>query len=158
MNLMRITLFLATIILFVRCVIYDEEPLYAITNLKEFTHSAAEMKFQKVVPISKEEIIGDWTMIASFFTIKSQQLVTTFQLEGRKYIINDDGSLIIDNKALGVNKRYRTLYRNWSIETDNHVFSDGKESWYVRVQGDTMEWLSKNNDDYLYYVLLRTNP
>lgn len=155
MNKIRKALFAISVIALISCSVSHDEPLKAITDLKKFSHAAAESKYQKVVPVEKEDIIGDWTMIASFFTIHGSRAVTTFQIEGRKYKINEDGSLIIDNKALGVDKEYEILNRNWKLKSNNTVFDDGKESYHVRIKGDTMEWIEPVDEDYAYFVLVK---
>jgi hypothetical protein len=155
MNKIQKSLCSVSVILLISCSVSNDEPLNAITELKKFNHSAAEAKYQKVNPINKENLYGDWTMISSFFTIKSIQSVTTFQLEGRKYTINEDGSLIIDNKALGVQKKNRLLNRKWLLESNNTIFNNGTESWHVRVKGDTMEWIEQIDENYSYFVLVK---
>ncbi len=151
MNNIQKTLSALSIILLISCSVNNDEPINAITDLKKFSHSAAKAKYQKVVPINKEDLYGDWTMISSFFTISNGQSVTTFQLEGRKYTINEDGSLIMDNSAFGYGKKNR----DWKLKSKNTVFDDGMESWHVRIKGDTMEWIEQLGEDYSYFVLVK---
>jgi hypothetical protein len=151
MNKIQKSLFAVSAMLLISCSVSNDEPLNAITDLKKFGHSAAEAKYQKVIPINKEDLCGDWTMVSSFFTVISQQLVTTFQLEGRKYTINEDGSLIINNAALGHGKKTA----NWKLKSNNTVFDDGFESMHVRIKGDTMEWIEQMDEDYSYFVLVK---
>ena len=129
----------------------QNEPINALTTLDLFSHEKAAEKFSKVVPISPEDIYGNWEMIASYFTVKDQDVKTTFELEGRKYQIHEDGKLVIDNTALGFDK----FNRMWKLQSNNTVFHDGNESWHVRVYNDTMEWIEKIDSDYSYFVLVK---
>ena len=101
----KITLFAIVSILSSSCTQEFSEPLNAITDLKGFTHAAAKSKFEKVESIEKESIYGEWTVIASYFTIKDSQSVTALRIEGRKYTINNDGNLITDTSMFGDDKR-----------------------------------------------------
>lgn len=151
MNLIHKSLSSILILLLISCSVSSDEPLNAITDLKKFSHSAAQAKYKKVVTINKEDLYGEWTMVSSFFTMSDIQSVTTFQLEGRKYSINKDGSLIMDNSAFGYGKKTK----NWKLKANNTVFDDGVESWHVRIKGDTMEWIEQLDDDYSYFVLVK---
>jgi hypothetical protein len=147
----KITLFAIASILILSCTHEFSEPLNAITDLKEFTHAAAKSKFEKVESIEKESLYGEWTVIASFFTIKDSRSVTTFRIEGRKYTINKDGNLITDTSMFGGDKRTE----KWKLKSDNTVFDDGFESWHIKVRGDTMEWMQQMDEDYSYFVLVK---
>ncbi|NVK66318.1 MAG: hypothetical protein HWE22_17125 [Flavobacteriales bacterium] len=155
MNKIHKALSIVSVILLISCSISNDEPLNAITDLKKFRHSAAKAKYQKVVPINKEDLYGDWTLIGSFFTIKESQSVTTFGIEGRKFSIKENGSLIIDNSALTSEEQYRTFNRNWTLKSNNTVFDDGQESYHVRIKADTMEWIEQTDEDYMYFVLVK---
>lgn len=139
----------------ISCSTDKNEPINAITNLNKFSHAAAESKYKQVTAINKEDLYGDWTIISSFFTIKDSRSVTTFGIEGRKFSIKEDGNLIIDNSALASDKKYQVLNRNWALKSNNTVFDDGKESYRVRVKGDTMEWIEQTDEDYMYFVLVK---
>ena len=129
----------------------NSEPLNTITELKEFTHNRVESKLKKVNPINIDSIYGDWTVIASFFTIKDHQSGTSYGLEGRKYQINKNGKLIIDLSAFDAGKKKC----RWELKSNKTVFNDGKESWHIRVKGDTMEWMQQMENDYTYLVLVK---
>ena len=161
MNKIHKALSIISVILLISCSVSNDEPLNAdeplsaITDLKKFRHSAAEAKYQKVVPINKDDLYGAWTVISSFFTIKDSQSVTTFGLEGRKFSIKENGSLIVDNSAFASEEEYRTFNRNWALKSNNTVFDDGQESYHVRIKGDTMEWIEQIDEDYMYFVLVK---
>lgn len=138
-------------ILFISCSAGNDEPLRAITELKKFNPVVAESKFKKIESVNRENLIGERTMIASFFTVIKEQIVTTFQLEGKKYNIKKDGSLIIDNTASG----FDNFSCSWNLESNNKVFSYNNEWYNVRVKGDTMEWIKQVDEDYMYFVLVK---
>ncbi|MDG1333960.1 MAG: hypothetical protein P8P74_16605 [Crocinitomicaceae bacterium] len=150
MNKILITLFALIVLLLMSCS-NSGEPLNAITDLKNLTHSAAHSKYQKVTSINKEDLYGEWTIISSFFTNNGGQAASTFGLEGRKYKIKKDGSYILDNSALGFDTKKGT----WKLESNNTVFNDGVESNHIRINGDTMEWIEQIDDDYSYFVLVK---
>lgn len=126
------------------------EPLKACTDLNSFSHEKAAEKYDKVIPIEPSEIYGTWEMIASYFTIDTRSK-TTFRLEGRKYVIKEGGVLGIDNSAVGIDLKDR----KWKLTSKNTRFQYDDESYLVRVKGDTMEWISKYESDYGYFVLVK---
>lgn len=120
-------------------------------TLDSFSHKIAAEKYRNVKPVSPEDLYGNWEIIASYFTIVDDNLKTTFQLEGRKYDIKQNGQLIMDNTTFGFGKRDRT----WKLESNNTVFHEGLESYHVRVYRDTMEWIEQSDSDYVYFVLVK---
>lgn len=148
----QIVLLLVTVsILVMSCSSDTSGPINAITDIESFSHAEAKSKFGKVESIQKELLYGEWTMISSYFTNQSTESVSTFGLEGRKYSINKDGTVKIDNSALG----FGESTGKWKLTSDNTVFHDGLESWHVRVNDEIMEWIEKIDEDYSYFVLIK---
>lgn len=149
------SIFVIIWIISLSCSLNKDEPIMAITELKKFSHSAAKSKFHKVIPIKNEEIYGDWTIVASYFTVIRDSLITTFGLEGRKYNIFENGKLKMDNSALGVQGKYRVWNKKWKLKSNNTILQIGEESYYVRVKKDTMEWIKDVDKDFIYFVLVK---
>ena len=130
--------------------VINDNPLNAIINIREFSYAAAETKYQKSVPIKKEDLYGDWTMISSFFTLRKQKSISSLEFEGRKYKIEEDGTLTITipNRFLFFSGKVK---ENWKLELNNTVFNNN----HVRINGNVMEWIQKVDDDYIYFVLVK---
>ena len=148
-----IPILIVTSILFLNCNNDESEPIRAITKINKFYTYPAQYKLNQVKPVQRECLYGNWTVIACFFTISEHQSVTTFGFEGSKYKIMEDGSLITKSVIDGEEREESSL--NWELKSNNTKFDYAGESWFIRVKGDTMEWISPVDEDYMYYVLVK---
>ncbi|XOV66939.1 MAG: hypothetical protein ACFHU9_15030 [Fluviicola sp.] len=126
------------------------KPLNAMTSLTQFRYGKAALKYYNTDSVSQADLAGTWEIKNSYFTVNMSSK-TSFELQGRKYELNEDGSGIMDNTAFGYDK----LDIKWSVSEDGREFIEGDENFRVRLVGDSMEWLGKSSMDYLYFVLVR---
>lgn len=129
----------------------ERRQLNAMTTIYAFNHDMAAEKYDNSDHVSVSDLAGNWEITNSYFTIMSEEMKTSFQLEGRKYQFNEDGSGIMDNSAFGYDKKDIS----WSISSDGMEFIEGEERFRVRIVGDSMEWLAQADEDYIYFVLVR---
>jgi len=124
---------------------------YGMTTLESFDYNSVAEKYNQVVPISPDDLHGLWETLGSYFTVVNQDIKTTLGLEGRIYEIKANGDLVIDNTALGFDKKSFT----WSLSENNTVFNDNLDGYRIRIYNDTMEWIAKSDKDYIYIILAR---
>lgn len=160
----KLKISLMSCILFFSCSFQtnQQEPINALTTIKEFNPYVVAGKLKKVRPISSDELLGKWDLIASFFSGTNKdgrKYKTTFGLERRKYHFMENGELIIDSRGLGVTD---IPNRKWVLNSEKTAFQYGNEKPYnIRIIGDTMEWFcqigeKEIKDDYMYFVLTKS--
>lgn len=136
--------------------------LNAIINQKDLSMETFTEKYKLTQQINREQVIGKWKMIASFFTVEmpdgSPGSTILFDKE-RIYEYQSDGTLIVNG-----NQEYTS---NWKLIKNNTILieydkemkkSDNLEDyddWRVRIAKDTMELIQKVDSDYIYEVLVR---
>ena len=131
----------------------DKPPLNEITDLEQFTWEKVAAKFKLIEPFETSEIYGIWEMVAGFHATQATGKVYSFHLEGKKFDFKKSGDLAIDNSVFDAHANKDT---KWKLKGNKIEFDEGKNSFYVRVSGNTMEWIIKSEDRYyLYFVLKR---
>lgn len=139
------------------------DPINALTTLEAFNPYIVEYKLRLVVPISTEQIYGEWEVIASFFSVTDKEGVkskTILGTDGNRYDFQQNEQVNINIYHEG--KHHKTIKTNWKFNSDKTGVQCGDGDLYnIRVHQDTMEWIYefevKDLDNDYYYIVLVKN-
>lgn len=157
------TLLITTSLILFGCGFQNEEKGHnAITSQQALTRKAIAEKYEMVQSINESDIIGKWKLIASFMTVEmptGERGNTILLDQERLYDIRTNGVYHIDNETshkwkweLTDNK---TTFFNWGDEIDPDNEIEDYDQWKIRIAKDTMEWIQKVDDEFLYEVLVK---
>lgn len=159
---MKTVLALTTLLLLACGNSTNGENLNPITSQQKLTRNALSKKYDMVKPIKEDQIIGKWKLIASFMTVEMPdggRGNTILIDEEWLYDIRNNGVYHMDNET-DHNWKWEltennTTFFDWGDEIDPEDKIEDYDQWKIRIGNDTMEWIQKVDEEYLYQVLVK---
>jgi hypothetical protein len=159
---MKLPLALVTAILLIACETQTNDNLNAITNQQSLTNKSLADKYDLVKSIDGNQIIGKWKLIASFMTIEMSDGsrgntilpdgATTYDIRPKGVYYIDD---YLDEGCKWELVENNTTFFDWGCDIDPEDELEDYDQMKIRIGNDTMEWIQKVDDEYIYQVLVK---